>query len=76
VVSAPEQKCRLALVLKEDRRGVAVVVLGRGRVVAFLEPALLTRLLVEPRDPRFAVMHPGHDNTVLGNHRRAARVPK
>ena len=53
-----------------------MVALGGDFVVACHLPSDLAGLFVKGCQPRLALMHPGHDNMLVGQHRRGAMVPE
>ena len=75
MLRAPDQQRLAAGVARDDGGGVAVIVLGRCRVVAGDFPALRAGGLVEGRHPRLAVVHERHHHIALGEHGRSAVVP-
>ena len=76
MLSSPNQDRLLPLVLNDQRRCVAVIAFGRRRVIASDLPGHFAGFFVKCGQPRFALMHPCHDDVPIGQHGRSAMIPK
>ena len=75
MLCAPDQHGFFPAALNDNRRRVSMIAFCRRLVIARHLPAHLAGCLIERGQPGLAVVHSGHDDMLLRQHRRRAVVP-